>query len=98
MDNYTQTFYKVIVREPDGKERVVEARADQVIDPSVVLWDSRVEKAEPPSELLTKAQAEDVKRKEAVELKDTSREDALTRLLASKNADTEDLMLVLGLK
>jgi len=91
-------FYKVIVREPDGLERVVEARADQVIEHSEVLWDSRVTEGAPPTELLTKAEAEDVKRQDALKTDGDSRKDAIARLLASRNADTIDLLTVLGLK
>jgi len=91
-------FYKVIVREPDGKERVVEAKVDQEITESEVLWDERVEKTAPPVELFAKAQAEDDKRKDDVDNIESLRKDALIRLIASKNTDTMDLILVLGLK
>ena len=94
--------FRVIVREPDGLERLVLATEDQVITESDILWDERVEGGNPPQELLDKATVEDAKRKAnkegAEQAKKSARDAALTRLLSSNDKDTEDLLILLGFK
>lgn len=94
-------YFKVIVREPDGNERLVMATNEQQVVDSIVLWDSRIQ-GDVPLDLLKKANAEDLKRKAAQEsveqTKKQSKLDALNRLLLSNDKDIQDLLILLGHK
>lgn len=96
----TDERYKVIVREPDGFERLVLVPVDQVITESEVLWDERIERAPPTKELLDKANLEDAKRnqeRDAEKLLQKNRRDAaLQALLTSEDKNTVNLLILLG--
>lgn len=91
-------YYKAIVTDSDGLDRLILVTEDQVITESTVLWDERISGGTPHPALLAKANADDLKRKNALDSENAKINAAKARLIASTAQDIKDLILVLGIK